>query len=123
VTIDPRRVVAALLLAAACATQANGFKGGLSDREVDALPSDVKRSYAVFANKCSRCHTLARPLRAQITDVQHWRHYVARMRHQEGSGISSADADEILIFLKYLAEQKARDKSTTSTSTSSGGEP
>lgn len=93
------------LLVAAC-SGAVGARGGLSDVEVAKLPPNVAESYELFAHRCSRCHTLARPLSAQIRDLDHWRLYVTRMRRQPGSGISEADAEKILIFLDYYSKDK-----------------
>ena len=59
--------------------------------------------------RCSRCHTLARPLNADITEFEHWKAYVRRMRHHAGSGISPQDAKTILVFLKYYAQQRAQE--------------
>lgn len=109
-----RRSIFALLfllqggLSTACLTESLGRRGGLSSEQIDMLPPDVTKSYEVFAQKCSRCHTLARPLTAGITDLDHWREYVARMRRQPGSGISVADGETVLVFLKYHAEAKQK---------------
>lgn len=97
--------VVALVLAGACATGNPGFRDGLSSRQVDSMPPDVQDAYRLFAARCSRCHTLARPLNSGITDPRHWRLYVSRMRRQSGSGISQNDAQTILVFLDYYAEQ------------------
>lgn len=86
-----------------------GRRGGLDDEAQAKLPTEVRDSYDLFAQKCSRCHTLSRPLGAFITDVSHWRQYVARMRRQPGSGISERDGDRILIFLEHYAKEKARE--------------
>jgi hypothetical protein len=92
----------------ACVTENLGRRGGLNAQQIEALPPDVAKSYDLFAHKCSRCHTLARPLSANITEVGHWREYVARMRRQSGSGISADDAETILVFLKYYTDEKLR---------------
>ena len=52
-----------------------------------AIRPRSRRRIACSRVRCSRCHTLARPLNAHITDPQHWIRYVARMRRQPGSGI------------------------------------
>ena len=52
------------------------------------LPENIRADYDVFAHKCSKCHSLARPLTANITDDEQWVLYVNRMRRQPGSGIS-----------------------------------
>ena len=67
------------------------------------MPDPVRSDYVVFARRCSKCHTLARPLNANITDDEQWVHYVARMRHQPGSGITETDEANILRFLRWYA--------------------
>jgi hypothetical protein len=57
----------------------------------------------VFAQKCSKCHSLARPLESGITDDEFWKAYVARMRRQPSSGISQSDEPPILRFLHYYS--------------------
>jgi hypothetical protein len=69
--------------------------------DVSKYPPDIQEAYEVFAVRCSRCHTLARPLSARISDPQHWIRYVNRMRLQPGSGIDSENAKIILRFLLY----------------------
>lgn len=100
--------VAGLLLTLfACRTGAPARRGGLPEAEVMALPPAVQTSYRLFAVKCSRCHTLSRPLNASIYEHKHWESYVARMRRHAGSGISPADAEQILVFLRHYADQQA----------------
>lgn len=93
-----------------CMTEGVGRRGGLKPDVVAAYPADVKDSYEVFEHKCSRCHTLSRPLNAPIYEFAHWEAYVARMRRQPGSGISESDGKTILVFLKYYAEKKKIEK-------------
>ena len=103
------RLLLALLLLVGCIGGGAGRRGGLPEAKVKALPPEVASSYELFAVRCSRCHTLSRPLNAQITDYDHWEAYVTRMRRHAGSGISPKDADKILVFLKYYADQKAKE--------------
>ena len=72
------------------------------------MPENVRGDYAVFAHRCSKCHSLARPLSANITDDEQWVLYANRMRRQPGSGISYADQDAILRFLRYYAADLRR---------------
>jgi len=101
-----RNVLAtAALLACACS----------SHRHVDwvdpsRLPDDVRSDYAVFASRCSKCHSLSRPLDSGIDDDDHWRLYVARMRRQPASGISREDVPPILRFLHYFSIEERRRK-------------
>ena len=92
-----RGVLAAALIAAACATTA---RDGL---DAAKLPVEVRPDYAVFARRCSKCHQLARPLGADVHDDAMWADYVERMRRQPGSGISKADTRPILRFLHYYS--------------------
>jgi hypothetical protein len=69
--------------------------------DVSSYPTEIRSAYRVFALRCSRCHTLARPLNAHIQDEQHWVRYVARMRRTPGSGINRYDAEVILKFLLF----------------------
>lgn len=72
------------------------------------MPENVRADYELFARKCSKCHTLARPLNANITDDDQWVMYVNRMRRQPASGISPADQEGILRFLRYHAGELRR---------------
>jgi hypothetical protein len=67
------------------------------------LPENIRADYDLFSKKCSKCHSLARPLAANITDDEQWVLYVNRMRRQPASGISLQDQEAILRFLKYYA--------------------
>jgi hypothetical protein len=72
------------------------------------MPESVRADYELFANRCSKCHSLARPLTSNITDDEQWLLYVNRMRRQPGSGISRTDQEGILRFLKYYAADLRR---------------
>ena len=117
------RLIALSLFLAACPSMASvGARGGISAEQVAALPPNEAASYELFTKKCSRCHSLARPLTAQIDEPGHWRHYVARMRRQPGSGISPADAEQILVFLEYWTKMRL-DEGVVVTTSTVGGEP
>ena len=77
-----------------------------------SLPEGLRADYEVFARRCSKCHSLARPLAAGIDNDQEWAIYVARMRRMSGSGISDRDAAAVLRFLHYLvvAQQTERER-------------
>ena len=74
------------------------------------LPQEVRADYDVFAQRCSKCHALSRPLNSGITDDDYWAMYVARMRRQPASGISTDDATVILRFLHYYSLEQLRKK-------------
>jgi hypothetical protein len=73
-----------------------------------ALPAELRADYAVFAQRCSKCHSLARPLTSGISDETFWSLYVARMRLQPGSGITQEDAGPILRFLHFYSLEQSR---------------
>ena len=74
------------------------------------LPPELRADYDLFAQRCSKCHSLARPLGSGIDDDRFWREYVEQMRLKPGSGISVADEEPILRFLHfYSAQQHPRD--------------
>ena len=87
---------AALSVAACSGSRTEGL-------DASKLPEDIRGDYDVFARRCSKCHSLARPLTSGITDDQQWVMYVNRMRRQPGSGISYEDQERILRFLRYYA--------------------
>jgi hypothetical protein len=71
--------------------------------DVSGYPPEIRSAYRVFSVRCSRCHTLARPLNAGIRNEQHWVRYVARMRRTPGSGINERDGKVILKFLLFYS--------------------
>lgn len=96
--VGPRWAAALAFSLAACgsATHSEGL-------EPAALPAELRADYAVFAQRCSKCHSLARPLDSGISDQNFWVLYVARMRRQPASGITQEDAGPILRFLHYYS--------------------
>jgi hypothetical protein len=93
-------VAAGVIVLLSCAA---GRSEGL---DVESLPPEVRPDYELFAERCSKCHSLARPLESGITDDVFWKKYVERMRRQPGSGISPADEERILHFLHYYSLEK-----------------
>jgi hypothetical protein len=93
--------VASLLagLAAGCPSALDRTEG----LDPSAVPPEQQSDYAIFAQRCSKCHSLARPLNSGITDDGYWRMYVAKMRRQPGSGITEADTVPILRFLHWYS--------------------
>lgn len=102
-----------MILATAICAIAPAY-GCASDRThaagVADLPPDARDGYAVFAIRCSKCHSLSRPLDSGIDDDEHWARYVRRMRLQVGSGISLDDERRILVYLHHYSLEQARRK-------------
>ena len=103
-----------LLIALALAIASLGASGCATSQrdglDVAQLPEAVRPDYALFARRCSKCHSLARPLGSGITDDSVWIAYVDKMRRQPGSGISPQDAGPILRFLHYYSSEQRRIK-------------
>jgi hypothetical protein len=97
------RWLALSVMLAGCGSRTEGL-------DPSKLPEDVRADYQLFARRCSKCHSLARPLTSGIKDDDQWVKYVNRMRRQPGSGISMEDQEHILKFLRYYAaELRAKD--------------
>ena len=79
----------------------SGRRGGLTDSQIASIPKDLVTNYTLFSKRCSRCHTLSRPINAPISSIKHWKAYVNRMRLNPSSGISPKDAQKIVAFLDY----------------------
>jgi hypothetical protein len=91
--------------AAACGGAS--FQGNRAEElDTSSYPADIQASYKVTAQRCSKCHSLARVWDSGITDDDYWVRYVERMRHQPGSGITRGDESVILHFLFYYSAQK-----------------
>jgi hypothetical protein len=68
--------------------------------DVSAYPAEQQANYKLFAGKCSKCHTIARPLNTLMTKDE-WSRYVKRMMHKPNSGISDAQGKQIFEFVVY----------------------
>lgn len=76
--------------------------------DISKYPAEQQKAYKVFTEKCSKCHTIARPINTTMTSEQ-WEMYVKRMMHKPNSGISSSQGKEIFEFLAY-DQQSRKDK-------------
>jgi hypothetical protein len=94
-----RACIAGLALLGACASGAAGVPP-------EQIPTDLRSDYQVFAMRCSKCHSLSRPLQSGITDERHWANYIARMRLQPASGITAEEAPRILRYLAFYSRQR-----------------
>ena len=68
--------------------------------DVSAYPAELQAGYKLFAAKCSKCHTIARPINTMMTKAE-WERYVKRMMHKPNSGISDKQGKDIFEFLVY----------------------
>lgn len=68
--------------------------------DISSYPPEQQKAYKLFSNKCSKCHTIARPINTIMTREE-WERYVKRMMHKPNSGISGKQGKEIFEFLVY----------------------
>ena len=78
---------------------------------VSGYPAEQQKGYKVFVDKCSKCHTIARPINTTMTTPE-WSRYVKRMMHKPNSGISDAQGKTIYEFLAYDQETR-KDKNAS----------
>jgi cytochrome c5 len=77
------------------------FDKGPATIDVSAYPAGIQENYAVFRQKCSLCHTLARPINCDFALPDEWSRYIKRMMHKPGSNISPGQAKKIYEFVTY----------------------
>lgn len=75
--------------------------------DVSEYPEEMQTLYAVFTRRCSRCHTVARPINSNFT-AEEWRKYVLKMMRKPGSGLTPKTAEQIIKFLTYDAQHRER---------------
>jgi len=69
--------------------------------DVSSYPEEMQQKYELFAERCSKCHTLARPINSDYALEEEWSRYVKRMMRKPGSGIAPKEAKQIFEFLAY----------------------
>lgn len=67
---------------------------------VSTYPAEQQKNYKLFADKCAKCHTIARPINTTMTKPE-WERYVKRMMHKPNSGIGDSQGKSIYEFLAY----------------------
>ena len=77
----------------------------------DQFAADQQPRYDMFAQKCTRCHELARPISALLSgvtplsadkfDEEGIKKYVVKMMRKPNSGIVKEEARELIQFLTY----------------------
>jgi len=68
--------------------------------DVAAYPAPMQSAYKLFSSKCSKCHTIARPINT-LMKRDEWERYVKRMMHKPNSGISDSQGKQIFDFVVY----------------------
>lgn len=73
--------------------------------DVSSYPARQRYNYAVYAEACARCHTLARSINAPMVGRGFWRMYLLGMRFnaafRRAPGFPPEDREAILDFLEY----------------------
>ena len=72
---------------------------------ISSYPAEQQKNYKMFADKCAKCHTIARPINTTMTKPE-WERYVKRMMHKPNSGISDSQGKVIYEFLAYDQETR-----------------
>jgi len=72
---------------------------------ISSYPAEMQKNYKVFTDKCTKCHTIARPINTAMTKDE-WARYVKRMMHKPNSGISDTQGKAIYEFLAYDQENR-----------------
>ncbi len=75
--------------------------------DVSEYPEEMQTLYAIFTRKCSRCHTIARPINSDFK-AEEWRKYVLKMMRKPGSGLNPKTAEQIIKFLTYDTQHRKK---------------
>ena len=84
------------------------YDKGPATIDVSKYPADMQPRYKLFVTRCSKCHTIARPINCEFVLEDEWERYVKRMMRKPGSGISASDGQKIYEFLAF--DSKTRKK-------------
>jgi hypothetical protein len=94
-------IVAGDQLDSATKARVERFEKGPATINVSGYPQGIQDDYAVFAQKCTQCHKLSRPINSDYALPDEWSRYIKRMMNKPGSGIGGGDAKKIYDFLVY----------------------
>lgn len=86
------------------------FDKGPSTIDVSKYPKEMQDIYKnVFTVKCSKCHTIARPINAPYALESEWKTYIKKMMKKPGSGINPSVAKKVFKFLVYDSKIRKKD--------------
>jgi cytochrome c5 len=91
------------------------YDKGPAKIDVSKYPADMKANYKVFAEKCSKCHTIARAINCEFALEDEWERYVKRMMNKGGTMFTANDGKQIYDFLVFdskLRKKALYDKKT-----------
>lgn len=95
---------------AAIKAHLKALDSGPKSIDVTKYPDEQKAAYKVFAKKCSKCHTIARPVNSDFVLPSEWERYIKRMMFKPNSEMSDADGKKIYRFLVYDASLRKPEK-------------
>lgn len=84
------------------------YDKGPAKIDVSKYPADMQKRYKIFADKCSKCHTVARAINSEFALEDEWERYIKRMMRKAGSLISPEEGKQIFEFVVY--DSKTRKK-------------
>ena len=93
-----------LSLAAAPGAEADARDKGADRVEVSGYPKEQQDRYTLFADKCARCHPLARAINSRFS-TDEWKRYIKRMVRRTGAGVTDDQSQEIFEFLKFYSSK------------------
>jgi hypothetical protein len=76
--------------------------------DVSKYPQRIRNNYQLFAQECSYCHRLSRPINSQLALPDEWSRCIRRMMNKPGSGIGPGDGKKIYEFLVYDSSIRKR---------------
>lgn len=74
---------------------------GPASIDASKYPQEQQANYKVFAQKCAKCHTLARAINSPYALPKEWESYIDKMKKKKRSGLDSKSAKAITDFVIY----------------------
>ena len=85
------------------------YDKGPATIDISKYPADIQKDYKVFAVKCKKCHTLARPINCELALPDEWERYLKRMMRKAGTFISADEGKQIYDFVVYDSKTRKKD--------------
>ncbi len=98
------------------------YDKGPATIDVSKYPPNIQSDYKVFAKKCVKCHTLARPINCELALDSEWEAYLKRMMRKAGTFISADEGKQIYEFLSYDTKIRKKALYEKKVKESGGGE-
>jgi hypothetical protein len=98
------------------------FDKGPATINISKYPAAIQQDYAVFAQKCSQCHKLSRPINSDFVLPDEWSRYIHRMMSKPGSGIDGGAGAKIYDFVVYDSSVRKKSMLDAKLATLSAGD-